>query len=153
MRSGIYSMIFKDGSFYIGKSEDIVIRAKQHMKKMQEGKHSIKVQNAFERNGLPDFDVVLTCHKDHMDILEGYYISKYWGCTKFLNTASAYALTDSEIREIEAVDPKLWSLSTLEHIKLASESESYYLKHLLEQEKADKPEAPRGFWERLFNWG
>lgn len=151
LRSGIYKMIFGDGSFYIGKSEDMVVRAKQHIKSMEEGRHSVKVQAAYNKCGLPSFDLAFMCHKDHIDIIEGYFIAKYWGSPGFLNSASGYKLTEAEMVEIENVDPKMWELSTLEHIRLASESECLYLRRLLEQEKKNKVEVPqkRGFWSWL----
>ena len=46
MTSGIYLLNFKDQAFYIGQSQDIETRWKQHRDKFLKGKAAEKMQNA-----------------------------------------------------------------------------------------------------------
>lgn len=74
MITGIYELTFADGSFYIGQSVNVDARLKQHVDDMLDGKHTAKIQNAYNTNGLPKVSLLIECHKDHLDYLEGYYI-------------------------------------------------------------------------------
>lgn len=74
MTTGIYRLLFNDGSFYIGQSVNIENRIDQHIKDMIDGKHTRKLQDAYEKCGIPSASIMTTCHKDHLDYLEGYYI-------------------------------------------------------------------------------
>lgn len=75
MTSGIYQMNFSHKAYYVGKSQDIQHRWKQHTDSFEKGTASKSVQQAYENFGLPEFNVVLECHKDFLDYMEAYFIS------------------------------------------------------------------------------
>lgn len=75
MTTGIYQLNFNDQAFYIGQSLDIEQRWKQHSDKFRKGTAAQKMQYAYDQLGMPKFYYVLECHKDYLDIMEGYYIS------------------------------------------------------------------------------
>lgn len=75
MTTGIYQLNFNDQAFYIGQSLDIEQRWRQHTDKFRKGTAAQKMQYAYNKVGMPNFYYVLECHKDYLDIMEGYYIS------------------------------------------------------------------------------
>lgn len=172
MKSGIYLLEFSDGSFYIGKSTDIDKRWNQHRKNMSDGKHTKKVQEAFNRCGAPTFRVVMWCHADHIDIMETYYINEAWGSPKLLNTTKPPKFSQKELNILEqTLDSEIWSISTFEHLlsisntqeelrKLkgtVSKSKSVSKLKSLEYEVEDlraryKALHDASWWDRLFNW-
>ena len=74
MNSGIYKLTFPGGLFYIGKSENMIRRWKEHHKKMQDGKAAKPLQNAYNNCGSPNASVLCYAHKDNIDVLEAAYI-------------------------------------------------------------------------------
>lgn len=86
--TGIYKLLFKDGTFYIGQAVDIEARYKQHSKDLADGRHSKKMQCAYKNNDCvcPDIEILLDCHKDYLDIFECFYIHKF-NNDKILNTS------------------------------------------------------------------
>jgi hypothetical protein len=85
MTSGIYKLTFKSGRYYIGKSNDIVRRWKEHFKKMTEGKAAKAMQAEFDRQGHPEGEVLFECHADHLSLVEPIFIHNYWS-DEILNT-------------------------------------------------------------------
>ena len=88
MTTGIYLLNFDNQAYYIGQSQDIESRGKQHADKLIKGKHAAKMQHAYDHLGMPNISIVVECHKDYLDILENYYIhdqKKYVNC---LNTSA-----------------------------------------------------------------
>lgn len=87
MTSGIYQINFNDACFYIGQAQDVQARWRQHVDKFKKGRASQKMQSAYNTYGMPEFTMVLHCHKDYLDLMEAYYIhlnTRYQGC---LNTS------------------------------------------------------------------
>lgn len=74
MQSGIYKLIFSSGNYYIGKSEDIPTRWKQHTAQFEKGSHSRRMQDEYYKCGHPKGVVLVECHKDHIDLMESIYI-------------------------------------------------------------------------------
>ena len=75
MTTGIYQLNFNNRAFYVGKSIDIETRWKQHTDKFLKGTAASQMQYAYNQVGLPAFGIYAECHKDYLDILEGYYIN------------------------------------------------------------------------------
>lgn len=117
MTSGIYKFTFPDGSYYIGKSSDIDKRWKQHRDNMLKAKHSIPIQIAYTKFGMPNFEVLYYAHEDHLDILESYFINSHWDDPKLLNTTRPRSLLDGEVAMMAVVPDECWQQSTFEHIK------------------------------------
>ena len=116
MISGIYRLTFSDGSFYIGKSNDIESRWKQHSKNLLEGKHTKKMQEAYNKCGDPTFEIMVQCHPHHTDILEAYHIATWWGPGILNTTKPNISLEDISI--ISKIRDKYWEYGTFEHIEL-----------------------------------
>lgn len=88
MTTGIYLLNFKDQAFYIGQSQDIETRWKQHRDKFEKGKAAEKMQNAYNHYGMPMGSILVECHKDFLDTFENYFIwdqKQFPGC---LNTSA-----------------------------------------------------------------
>lgn len=88
MTTGIYLLNFKDQAFYIGQSQDIETRWKQHRDKFEKGKAAEKMQNAYNHYGMPMGRILVECHKDFLDTFENYFIwdqKQFPGC---LNTSA-----------------------------------------------------------------
>lgn len=117
MTSGIYQLVFSDKSVYIGQAQDIGSRWRQHVDKFKKGRASQKMQIAYNTCGMPEFFLILSCHKDYLDIMEAYYIdinSKYQGC---LNTS--IPKLDENIDYEELINQDLLVHSSVTMIKAA----------------------------------
>lgn len=76
MTSGIYKIEFPNGQFYIGKSEDIERRWKEHLAKFESGKAARPMQAAYDKwAGVYNTNIVLECHSDHIDVMEAAFIN------------------------------------------------------------------------------
>lgn len=112
MISGIYKLTFKNGDEYIGKSNNIEKRWEEHKSSFYRNKASEKVMNAFHIQGMPEFSVLMEAHKDHIDILEAYYIS----CERpSLNSVIAKCIHDDDF-DLLMENQDLLKLSTVQHI-------------------------------------
>ncbi len=116
MTSGIYKLIFSDGSFYIGKSNDIPKRWKQHRKSFEQGTHTKSMQAAYSRCGSPSYTIIRECHSDHIDIMENYYIGLHWNSDHILNSTKPVWYNDGEVDIILNSPPVVWEMSTFDHI-------------------------------------
>lgn len=141
MKSGIYAFEFSDGSFYIGKSNNILTRWQQHEKALLKGTHAKKVQEVYDRLGMPKFKVIKKVHPDHIDLIEAHFINELWGNPKLLNTTRPPSFTDREKQVIEeSFDNNVWEISTVEHLVAISDAqkELKQLKAKLERSKNGK---------------
>lgn len=170
MNSGIYKLTFPDGSIYIGKSVDIPKRWSQHTKALTKGTHTKRMQDVYNKYGTPKYEVIFECHPDHIDILETYFINRYWSDT-ILNTTKPADISDEGHRILEQCADFVWDMSTFEHIQKWSDaldtieelertvecSEDAQVLLKLEKMLAESKEEirrlnNRGFFARLFNW-
>ena len=87
MTTGIYQLNFGEQAYYIGKSVDIETRWKQHTNKFLKRTAAQQMQYAYDQLGMPRFGIVTRCHKDYLDILEGYYINIQNSYPNCLNTS------------------------------------------------------------------
>lgn len=133
MTSGIYKMTFDDGSVYIGQSVDIDARWSQHIKDMKAGKHTKKVQAAYDSYGLPDFTIIGYVHEDHLDIIEGMMIKAHER-EPLLNSASVKYPNADDWRVLVTYQEKLL-LSTADLIRLIATQESESMKLTKDLEK------------------
>lgn len=176
MISGIYRFDFSDGSYYIGKSENIENRWKTHIREMESGRHTKAIQATYNSCGLPQFSIIRLCHKHHIDILESYYINLHWS-NDILNSTRPNVLSIEETELVDRVPYAAWDLSTFEHYMQWSdvtterdklkdelarvkdgtalqelEKELWVTKSLLNESNAKVTELiNRGFWDRVFN--
>ena len=97
MTTGIYRLTFLDGTTYIGQSVDMEVRFEQHCKNMLKNKASEKMQYAYKHFGLPKQDFLVTCHRDHLDILEAFYINSL---RPVLNTERPVSEIDSTLYKV-----------------------------------------------------
>lgn len=59
MNSGIYQYTFSNGDNYVGQAINIQTRWDQHISKMQKGKHTKLIQDAYNKYGEPKFNVII----------------------------------------------------------------------------------------------
>jgi hypothetical protein len=116
MDSGIYVLRFRSGHYYIGKSDNIPNRWKQHWKDFEKGTHSKRMQWCYDNYGEPMPEVFLECHSDHVDMYESIIIRMNLG---------DMCLNGNMPREIPPEDvPTLMnngqfvSVSTAEHFRM-----------------------------------
>lgn len=116
MTSGIYQLTFSNGMRYIGKSVDIERRWKEHTNNFINKKAAAKLQTQYNQRGHPRAEVLLYCHKDHLDILEVYTIATR---RPELNTVEELPISDDDYKALMQ-QSQLLEESTVEHIKLIS---------------------------------
>lgn len=88
MTSGIYQLNFDNQAYYIGQSQDMEARWKQHADKFIKGKAAAKMQSAYDQLGMPMTGIVIECHKDYLDIMETFYIHDQKRFPNCLNTTA-----------------------------------------------------------------
>lgn len=138
MDSGIYLLKFgpsNKGKYYIGKSNNIERRWKEHINKFNKGTAPKELQNAYNTYGMPEFTILLECHEDHIDLMESIYIASSWD-KGLVNTAQPTKV--SEVDEATLLEnTSLLSKSTAEHLRLLKKREEHIKiqKKILEQEK------------------
>lgn len=76
MTTGVYKLTFPSGKIYIGKSIDIENRWKQHWDKFSKGKHTKNMQQEFDLYRFYTREVIIECHRDHLDIFEETCIAR-----------------------------------------------------------------------------
>ena len=77
MATGIYKHTYSDTSFYVGKSQNIEQRYKEHINKLKNSSHhNIKVQNKFDILGSPEVVVLEICELDDINTREEYWINR-----------------------------------------------------------------------------
>lgn len=116
---GVYRLVFKDGSTYIGQSVDIEKRWEEHRIAFNTNKASIKLQSHFNKYGCPvKYEVIIECHKDHLYLLEGYYI---WKEKPILNTAIPFKNVSVEAADLIEKNLATFKFSTLDILSIADE--------------------------------
>lgn len=111
MSSGIYQLNFNNKAYYIGQSQDLEARWKQHAEKFKAGKAAKKMQDAYDELGMPNVTVLIECHKDYLDIMESYYIAQQRKLPHCLNTTAP------------TLDPNIdydWVLQNINMLKFSS---------------------------------
>lgn len=76
--SGIYMLTFKNcEKVYVGQSVDIKRRFKDHLRYLNMGEHSKKVQDAYKEFGEPELEILELCSDDQLNDRELFYIN-FW---------------------------------------------------------------------------
>ena len=82
MISTIYAVIHKaSGKRYIGSTERLLVRWRQHRSDLHENKHHCQhLQRAWNKHGEPAFDfiVIETCPREEQFIREQWYLDNFW---------------------------------------------------------------------------
>ena len=105
--------------FYIGKSNDIKNRWRQHYDNLVKGKGSSRMQAEFNRYKDYTQEILLECHSDHIDIMETYFIN-YSNKGMMLNTIFAQPLPPEQYDPILA-NMGMLKYSTSQHVKAITE--------------------------------
>src|SRR5574343_1804941 len=139
MTSGVYRLEFLDGSFYIGKSNNIERRWEEHAAKFEKGIAAKLMQAAYNRCGMPEGKVIWECHPDHIYIFESHFINAHCYNTKCLNGVIP---PDPGVNKDYNFNQAILNMSTLQHIDMIDslnntidEMERVYEKHIEEFEE------------------
>jgi hypothetical protein len=123
MNSGIYQLNFSSGHYYIGKSENIPKRWETHKRNFLQGKHTRKMQWAYDNYGMPDFTILMVIHSDHIDLYEDALIQVSWVDHLILNGTKPQPISQEQLDKLDKAerttieDQKIMQLGTLEHIE------------------------------------
>lgn len=120
MTSGIYQLTFSNGSFYIGKSNDIERRWKEHFTKFGKGTAAAAMQAAYDSYGEPSCKIILECHEDHIDVWEAHFITWNYNRPGCLNTSCPKPV---DIPSNASLNPDYLTMSMWEHIQLMTKQE------------------------------
>lgn len=121
MISGIYLLRFPRNIFYIGKSDNIPRRWEEHKKSFLKGSHTKRMQWAYDTYGMPEFEVMVECHRDHIDLIESIAIHTNSN-HELLNGNKPAAVPSDEVTILLESGDEL-KLSTAEHIRRLKELE------------------------------
>lgn len=113
MNSGIYKLTFSDGNTYIGKSVDIGRRWDEHCAAFSAGKAARAMQTAYSLCGLPSLEVLVRCHRDHIDLMETVFV---WLESPSLNGCATWNVSAEDITLLSSIPVDLGS-STGDHIR------------------------------------
>lgn len=90
MSCGIYLLRFSGTMYvYIGQSENIENRFKEHINNLKLNRASQKLQAAFTLFGMPTLEILEFCSVDMLNELELSYIEKYDSCNHGLNSTNS----------------------------------------------------------------
>lgn len=137
MASGIYRLTFSSGKYYVGKSLDLETRWKQHFNKFATGKAARPMQLEYDRCGLPETEVIFSCHQDHIDILEEWLIDQLKG-PDMLNTTYPKIERTAEVCALIENNRDLLELCTWDHLNMISNAKDVIRKHDAEREQAEQ---------------
>lgn len=126
MDSGIYCLKWPpSGFFYIGKSDNIPKRWKQHETSFLKGTHSRRMQEQYDVQGAPEYTVFLRCHSDHVDLYESIIIRHNLG-PHCLNGALPREVPEEQ-RVILLEAAEYIKMPTATHIELLKTTEKLLL--------------------------
>lgn len=78
MTIGIYALYWAEQDLvYVGKSGDLKVREYEHFRLMKTGKHTRKLQDAYNNFGKPEFLIVEICSHIELDNKEVFWIAEY----------------------------------------------------------------------------
>lgn len=84
---GIYKLTFNGtDKVYIGKSEDLAKREKEHLAHLRRGTHSIKMNEAYNKYGTPKLEILCECLEEELDEFEEETIEIYNAVDNGFNT-------------------------------------------------------------------
>ena len=121
MNSGVYELRFPNDYIYIGKADNIYRRWAQHKKDFEAGKHTKKLQWAYNTFGPPTYKVSYRIHADHLDLVESLLIEQFAG-PKSLNGNQPRKVPPHERDILATLGTDYLSESTASHIKMLVDS-------------------------------
>lgn len=78
MTCGIYLLSFKETpKLYVGQSNNIEERFKQHIRQLRAGTHTKKLQQAYLQFGLPEIEILEVCLPHDLDSRELHHMD-FW---------------------------------------------------------------------------
>jgi group I intron endonuclease len=88
--SGIYLIKWhQNGAFYIGQSKDMHCRKRQHLCDFNNNRHdNSRLQNNFNKYGVPDFYCLLQCSSELLNSVEQYLIDVNINDANFCNVST-----------------------------------------------------------------
>lgn len=88
-QAGIYVFSWgEDSYFYIGQSQDLEKRKKEHLSLLKRNSHhNKKFQNVFNKHGSPKFCIVEECEIDELNEREQFYLDLLFSDLKCVNIA------------------------------------------------------------------
>jgi hypothetical protein len=114
--SGIYILEWPSGRFYIGKSDNIERRWKEHANSFVKGKHAKAMQGVYQIEGAPKYRILEEIHADHIDLYEGMFISKYIDDPNCLNATKGKSIPQDDWEPLITYKSIL-TQSTADHIR------------------------------------
>ena len=73
-------------NFYIGQTTDIKVRMNNHKRELKgQRHHNAYMQNAFNKHGEFNYEVLFTCTENYLDLVEQELIDLYKGKDGFMN--------------------------------------------------------------------
>lgn len=158
MTTGIYQLVFSNKSVYVGQAQDVPARWRQHTDKFRKGTAAQKLQAAYNSCGMPEFFLILECHKDYLDIMEAYYINinkQYYNCLntsipKFDPTINYEMLIDHNLLKHSSVDMIAEAVRlTQQNSELKTQQSYQYAKAVLAEGKDQNEQLVKDYIERL----
>ena len=91
MTTGIYALYWEEQDLvYIGQSQGIESRYKEHLYKMKSNRHTnYKVQDSYNKYGEPELTILEKCIIEQLNELEIYYAKEFDSINKGLNIVEA----------------------------------------------------------------
>ncbi len=86
MTIGIYCLTFySTNKVYVGQSIDIERRYKEHLQKLKNNTHTVKLLNAYTTYGVPSIKILCICSKESLNMYEDIFIQYYNSSTEGFN--------------------------------------------------------------------
>ena len=139
MTCGIYKLNFDSEHFYIGKSINIEERYKQHYRSFVNNSAAKNMQDCFDISGYPEAEILITCHPDHLDVLEPLFIHTYYNSAYCLNSDIPTVHHNVEWTLTSKVE-ELLKMSTFSHINEIIDLKNKCTKLIIEHEIAERAE-------------
>lgn len=140
MTCGIYRLNFDSEHFYIGKSINVEERWRQHFTKFEKGTAAKAMQACFDDHGYPATELLISCHPDHLDVLEPLFIHTHYNSAYCLNSDKPSIHHDVGEWNIGKQEYELLKMSTFSHINEIIGLKNRCTKLIIEHEIAERTE-------------
>ena len=134
IKSGIYKIFWNNNPyFYYGQAVNLTKRKNSHFGTMRLGKHkNPKIQNIFNKYGLPSFEIIEKCELSLLDQKEQIYIDMHFN-NSFCCNINPLATSSKGVKHSAETIEK----NRLSHLKICEKEKNpfYGKKHTLETRK------------------
>lgn len=89
MTVGIYTLTFGDCLTYVGQSRNINRRFYEHIRDLDNHKHTEKIMHAYTLYGYPILSIVCLCSEENLEIYEDIFIKYYNSSIVGINTLAS----------------------------------------------------------------